>query len=88
MLKHGAYALYNGNDGGEDLASEDIDSILRRATQLTYDSQQNGGGGLSGFAKAVFQTDDASAAVSVDDEQFWDKILPEQVWPGRFLVDK
>lgn len=58
------------------LQEENIDSILERATTITYDNTQNKDSLGNGFNKATFVMNDNND-VDLDDADFWSKVLPE-----------
>ena len=88
LLRHGAYELYKEGDREQDdkaLEEEDIDQILQRATKIDLENVNHEGGdgpqaihGLAGFSTATFAAKDEDGP-DIDDENFWEKILPEQV---------
>ena len=59
------------------LQEEDIDSILQRATTITYDSAHPRDSLGNGFNKATFVMNENTTDVDLDDADFWSKILPE-----------
>lgn len=60
------------------MQDEDIESILQRATTITYDSTQPKDSLGNGFNKATFVMSENND-VDLDDADFWSKVLPE-VW--------
>eukprot|EP00668_Euglena_longa_P014067 GGOE01018036.1.p1 GENE.GGOE01018036.1~~GGOE01018036.1.p1 ORF type:complete len:1311 (+),score=404.66 GGOE01018036.1:568-3933(+) len=87
LLRHGAYELYkdSGREDDRALLEEDIDQILQRSTKIDLDAVNSPSAspvapiaGLAGFSTAVFATGDQNGP-EIDDENFWQKILPEAV---------
>ncbi|GAM22173.1 hypothetical protein SAMD00019534_053480 [Acytostelium subglobosum LB1] len=81
MLKYGAAYLFaeSANDASEldkIMFNEDIDKILERSTTISFDTK-NKPTNLSGFSKATFASNENDMDVDIDDENFWEKVLPE-----------
>eukprot|EP01130_Rhizamoeba_saxonica_P013576 TRINITY_DN5809_c1_g1_i1.p1 TRINITY_DN5809_c1_g1~~TRINITY_DN5809_c1_g1_i1.p1 ORF type:complete len:1529 (-),score=423.68 TRINITY_DN5809_c1_g1_i1:329-4915(-) len=78
LLRHGAYDIYKENDNEKEnrLMTEDIESILSRAETVVYDDKD---GMKFNFSKTSFvaSSNDESINVDVDDENFWQKLIPE-----------
>ena len=80
LLKYGAYHLNETEGAEEKLLEEDIDSILqKRSTVVNHDKEEQEKATTnllgSSFSKATFSVENG-AKVDLEDEQFWDKILP------------
>ena len=84
LLKYGAYHLFNSSeeedqDEEKKLISEDINSILDRATTLKYDeTDQETDKPLSNLSKVTYQID-------IESENYWDSVLPEHKTAPKLL---
>jgi len=81
MLKYGAAYLFSEstNEASEQdkiMINEDIDKILERSTTISFD-QKNKPNNLSGFSKASFASNETDMNVDINDENFWEKVLPD-----------
>eukprot|EP01129_Flabellula_baltica_P012836 TRINITY_DN5859_c0_g2_i2.p1 TRINITY_DN5859_c0_g2~~TRINITY_DN5859_c0_g2_i2.p1 ORF type:complete len:1191 (-),score=312.01 TRINITY_DN5859_c0_g2_i2:660-4232(-) len=77
LLKNGVYDLYQMNEEEEKekenvMMDEDIESILSRASTLTYEE----GKPKFTFSNVSFVPEVNTADVGIDDSDFWAKVLP------------
>jgi hypothetical protein len=71
LLKFGAYDLTKDDDKAKKFCEEDIDKILEKATVIRTEVA-----GMSSFSKATFASTNTNPDVSLDDPDFWKKMLP------------
>lgn len=74
-MKHGVYEMFTGEmqDKPEDF---DLDKILERSSTITYDHTKSDiENTLASFSKATFVADE-DHKVDINDENFWNKVLP------------
>uniref|UniRef100_A0A6B2EIQ7 Putative snf2 family dna-dependent atpase n=1 Tax=Phlebotomus kandelakii TaxID=1109342 RepID=A0A6B2EIQ7_9DIPT len=69
LLKKGAYGALMEEDAGDKFCEEDIDSILKRRTQVITMEQEKG----STFSKASFAMSGNRSDINIDDPDFWKK---------------
>lgn len=70
LLKKGAYgAVMDDDNAGDKFCEEDIDSILKRRTQVITMEQEKG----STFSKASFAASGNRSDITIDDPDFWTK---------------
>ncbi|KAL1499104.1 hypothetical protein AB1Y20_013617 [Prymnesium parvum] len=79
MLRYGAYEVLRDDEEGskalEAFQEADIDSLLETGRRVQL--QCGGAGGA--FSKTCFSSEDAAPELDVDDPQFWQKALPEEM---------
>jgi hypothetical protein len=88
LLKHGAYDLFRDDDhSNNELKMDDIDKIMKRnSTVVRYDKDKPAAGAQpSSFSRAVFESRDPDAP-QFDDEDFWERVLPEQKNAEKLLA--
>ncbi|KAL9653103.1 hypothetical protein ABK040_006321 [Willaertia magna] len=79
LLRHGAYSAFKDDSEDQQILMEgDIDTIMERnATVVRYDQPTSAEPkGLSNFSKATFCFSQSDMEVDIDDENFWQKMLP------------
>jgi hypothetical protein len=91
LLRLGAYQVMlgktgdaaqeeNGNDDDEEsrrFCEKDIDMILSQDSRvIRYNDEFDDSSAHSTIGKATFASDEAGLGVSLDDPQFWEKMLP------------
>lgn len=54
-----------------------IDDVLQQATTIRYTDKTANPKQLTGFSTATFVSDEQSANISINDENFWEKVLPD-----------
>ncbi|XP_055711038.1 chromodomain-helicase-DNA-binding protein 7 isoform X3 [Phlebotomus papatasi] len=69
LLKKGAYGAIMEEDAADKFCEEDIDSILKRRTQVITMEQEKG----STFSKASFAMSGNRSDINIDDPDFWKK---------------
>ncbi|XP_055681908.1 uncharacterized protein LOC129789277 isoform X4 [Lutzomyia longipalpis] len=69
LLKKGAYGAIMEEDAADKFCEEDIDSILKRRTQIITMEQEKG----STFSKASFAMSGNRSDINIDDPDFWKK---------------
>lgn len=78
LLKKGAYGAVMDDDNAADkFCEEDIDSILKRRTQIITMESEKG----STFSKASFASSGNRSDINIDDPDFWNK------WAKRADID-
>ncbi|ALC38544.1 kis [Drosophila busckii] len=78
LLKKGAYgAVMDDDNAGDKFCEEDIDSILKRRTQIITMESEKG----STFSKASFAASGNRSDITIDDPDFWTK------WAKRVDID-
>lgn len=77
LLKKGAYGAVMDDDAGDKFCEEDIDSILKRRTQIITMESEKG----STFSKASFAASGNRSDITIDDPDFWTK------WAKRADID-
>ncbi|XP_037928102.1 uncharacterized protein LOC119662531 isoform X10 [Teleopsis dalmanni] len=78
LLKKGAYgAVMDDDNAGDKFCEEDIDSILKRRTQIITMESEKG----STFSKASFAASGNRSDITIDDPDFWTK------WAKRADID-
>ena len=73
LLRQGAYHVLNDVEE-ENFGEEDIDQILSRSRVMRFKDEEG-----STFSKANFDVQDADNTVALEDPDFWQKMLPQQV---------
>ncbi|XP_037903696.1 chromodomain-helicase-DNA-binding protein 7 isoform X5 [Hermetia illucens] len=78
LLRKGAYgAVMDDDNAGDKFCEEDIDSILKRRTQVITMENEKG----STFSKASFAASGNRSDIKIDDPDFWNK------WAKRADID-
>lgn len=78
LLKKGAYgAVMDDDNAGDKFCEEDIDSILKRRTQVITMESEKG----STFSKASFAASGNRSDITIDDPDFWTK------WAKKVDID-
>ena len=77
LLKKGAYGAFMDDGAGDKFCEEDIDQILERRTMVIRHDEDAESKKGSMFSKASFQAAGSSAAVDVNDPDFWDKVAKQ-----------
>lgn len=77
LLKKGAYGAFMDDGAGDKFCEEDIDQILERRTMVIRHDEDSENKKGSMFSKASFQAAGSSAAVDVNDPDFWDKVAKQ-----------
>ncbi|KAI8897954.1 SNF2 family N-terminal domain-containing protein [Globomyces pollinis-pini] len=77
LLKKGAYGAFMDDGAGDKFCEEDIDQILERRTMVIRHDENSEARKGSMFSKASFQAVGSSAAVDVNDPDFWDKVAEQ-----------
>ena len=75
LLRYGAYGILNeGDEAAQKFVESDIDHILERATTVVRQCD-----GSSVFSTARFVADESAPEVSLNDPEFWSKLMPRTV---------
>lgn len=69
LLKKGAYGAVMEDDASDKFCDEDIDSILKRRTQIITMESEKG----STFSKASYGSSSNRSDINIDDPDFWNK---------------
>ncbi|KAJ3367504.1 choline dehydrogenase 7 [Kappamyces sp. JEL0680] len=77
LLKKGAYGAFMDDGAGDKFCEEDIEQILERRTMVIRHDEDAEARKGSMFSKASFQAEGSSAAVDVNDPDFWDKVAEQ-----------
>ncbi len=86
LLKKGAYALLEDDDEiTQNFVSDDIESILKKRTRTRVVEGTKTASWLNKqgmVTKSKFTSDSKSAALDMDDPNFWEKVMPNFVTPA------
>jgi hypothetical protein len=78
LLRYGAYHVFNTNDDEEQadriMQEENIDEILKRCSTIIHNEE---GEAESSISKVSFSVSEKDRGVDFNDENFWEKVLPE-----------
>jgi SNF2 family DNA or RNA helicase len=79
LLRYGAYHLYTSKDmkdssNNSDIAllNEDLETIMKRSTTITYHGNQEKNELFANFSKATFVLNENDITIDIDDENFWE----------------
>ena len=77
LIKRGAYHVFNDDEtAADEFVAEDVDQILEKhTTTLTKSVADND----SVFSKAQFIVDKNGEQIDLNDKNFWDKVIPENL---------
>jgi hypothetical protein len=86
LLKKGAYALLDDDDvEAQEFVRDDIESILKKRTRTRVIEGTKTASWLNKqgmVTKSKFTSDSKSAALDMDDPNFWEKVMPDFVTPS------